>query len=68
MTIATQDKADSLDMDLEALAAMYNFLDSLRETKEAADMYKVGIYLEREFGMGKRLANKVLSAWMEDFR
>ena len=67
MTTATQDKADSLDMDLEALTAMYSFLDTLRETREAADMYKVGVYLEREFGLGKRLADKVLKAWMEDF-
>jgi len=67
MTTATQDKADSLDLELEALNAMYNFLDSLRKTREAADMYKVGIYLEREFGMGKQLAKKVLGAWMEDF-
>ena len=67
MTTATQDKADALDISIEALNAMYSFLDALHISGET-NMYGAGIYLEREFGLGRRLASKVLSAWMEDYR
>ena len=66
MTTATQDKADSLDLELEALNAMYDYLNELQVSGET-NMYGAGAYLEREFGLGRRLAGKVLNSWMEDY-
>jgi hypothetical protein len=44
----------------------YEFLDDLRESGET-NMFGAGPYLVAEFGLDKREARKVLSAWMESF-
>ena len=67
MTTATESRADELDLPVVAdLQEYYDFLDALRRTGET-NMYGAGSYLEATFDMGRRMARKVLSAWMKDF-
>lgn len=42
----------------------FDYLDKLRETGET-NMLGAGEYLEREFGLDRKEAKKILIAWME---
>jgi hypothetical protein len=44
----------------------YEYLDELRESGET-NMFGAAPYLAAAFGLDKREARKVLSAWMESF-
>ena len=66
MTTATKARAEELELPVEDLQEFYDFLDALRKTGDT-NMYGAGSYLETAFDMGRRMARKVLSAWMKDF-
>lgn len=67
MTTATDSRTKELDLNNTIdLQEIYDYLDDLRESGET-NMYGAGMYLMSEFGMKRRMASKVLSAWMKDF-
>lgn len=45
------------------LKEMFNYLNDLRESGQT-NMFGAGIYLQEEFGLGKREAREILSKWM----
>ena len=45
----------------------YMYLNNLRDSG-VVNMFGAGPYLEREFGLDKREARKILSNWMSDFK
>lgn len=67
MTTATRYQANLLDLpSTDDLQEIYDYLDDLRESGET-NMYGAGAYLMSDFGMKRRMASRVLSAWMKDF-
>lgn len=45
----------------------FSYLDVLRESG-VTNMFGASPYLQREFGLDRREAQKVLKAWMESFK
>ncbi len=45
---------------------IFNYLNDLRDSG-ASNMFGVGIYLQEEFGLGKREAREFLAKWMKQF-
>ena len=66
MTKAKQARADELGMSLSTLQELYGYLDDLREDG-ITNMYGAGMFLELHYDLPRRLAGKVLSAWMKEF-
>jgi len=64
MTRATQARAKELQTNTKTLTAMFARLD---EWKKAEKNIRLGwIPLMREFGLSRRVAGKVLRAWMQE--
>jgi len=47
-------------------AMYYDYLDALRESG-ATNMFGARPYLQKEFGLEKELAGKILADWMQTF-
>lgn len=45
----------------------FEYLDRLRKSG-VTNMYGAGAYLQRQFGIERATASKILSAWMETFQ
>jgi hypothetical protein len=45
---------------------IFNYLDNLRESG-VTNMFGAGIYLQEEFGLGKREAREFLLKWINQF-
>ena len=43
------------------------YLDKLRESGKT-NMFGAGVYLEKEFGIGRKEAREILSEWMRTFK
>lgn len=50
----------------EQLEIIYEYLESLRMSGET-NMFGATPYLERMFGFERKIASKVLAAWMENY-
>ena len=56
----------SITLDHDDLAEAFEYLDGLRECG-ATNMFGAGAYLQEDYGMDRRVAGAVLSAWMKSF-
>lgn len=66
-TVAQQVQAESGQaFTAEQMQEMFEYLDELRESGET-NMFGARPYVERQFGLDKKVAGKVLAKWMETF-
>lgn len=51
-------------MEKDLIKEIFNYLNDLRESGQT-NMFGAGIYLQEEFGLGKREAREILSKWIK---
>lgn len=59
-------EADYHNAEEEDRTVYFNYLDDLRESG-VTNMFGAGTYIQREFGVDKREAKRIVMAWMESF-
>jgi len=62
-TINEADHREAADEDMEVY---FNYLDNLRESG-VTNMFGAGPYVQKEFGVDRREAKRIVMAWMQQF-